>query len=170
MQRNDDVRSFALAVMPLLLCAVTGCSTVTPASFGAKAPSISGEWSGPVAVNALHTGEPASRLNANGMEFDIDLHTFSDHLAELLRTSLRDSGTEMGPGGKEIHLEVEYLDFMYQGPCLLDYTVQLGETSVFGLQSSGASSNFAKACRSALESAVLQILRDQRTRAYMRGE
>jgi hypothetical protein len=104
------------------------------------------------------------------MEFDVDLDVFSDHLAELVRTSLRESGVEIAPGGKNLRLEVVLLDFMYRGPCLVDYTVELGDAERFGLQSTGESSNFQVACRRALQSVVLQLLNDPRTSRYMGSE
>ncbi len=153
-----------------LLWIGAGCSSVTPASFAAEAPTIATKWSGAVSVSPAHTGDPASRFNASGMVFEANLDEFSDNLANLVRTSLRESGLEIESGGKEIEVEVVYLDFMFQGPCLLDYTVELGHSETFGLQSSGESANFQSACRSALESAVMQLLNDSRTRGYMRSE
>jgi len=148
----------------------TGCGTLKPADFKAEPTAIKTAWSGPVEVAGLHKSDPAGRFNANGVAFEIDLDAYSDYLAELVRTSLRDSGVAIGPGGRKLRLEVVYLDFMFQGPCLVDYTVELGNAERFGLQSSGKSSNFATACRSAFEGVVLQVLNDPRTLAYMGGE
>ncbi|MDP7073374.1 MAG: hypothetical protein QF910_02180, partial [Myxococcota bacterium] len=112
--------------------------------------------------------DPTSRFNANGMQFSVNLDEFSDNLAQLLRTSLRESGVVIAGGGKKIEIEVVFLDFLFQGPCLVDYTVTLDGSLFFGLQSTGESSNFQTACRSALEDSVTQILNDARTQAYMR--
>ncbi|MBT37935.1 MAG: hypothetical protein CL938_05225 [Deltaproteobacteria bacterium] len=102
------------------------------------------------------------------MQFSVNLDEFSDNLAQLLRTSLLESGVVIAGGGKKIEIEVVFLDFLFQGPCLVDYTVTLDGSLFFGLQSTGESSNFQTACRSALEDSVTQILNDARTQAYMR--
>lgn len=149
---------------------LVGCSTVTPASFSAKAPSVVVSWPGPVSVSAVHVANPRSRLNANGTAFELDLDQFSDELARLVRESLEKAGTATGPGSKTLEVQVIYLDFMYQGPCLVDYRVALGNGEVFGAQSTGDSANFAKACRMALQSAVERIVGDPRAVAYARGD
>ena len=141
---------------------------MTPANFSAKPPAINTAWNGPLEVTAAYHGDPASRFNANGMQFSVNLDEFSDNLAHLLRTSLRESGVVIAAGGKNIQVEVVFLDFLFQGPCLVDYTVTLGKSEIFGLQSAGASSNFQTACRSALADSVSQIVNDPRTQAYMR--
>jgi hypothetical protein len=157
---------FAAAVLTFAV----GCSTVTPASFSAKAPAVSVAWPGPLSVRAAHRDDPISRFNANGTAFEANLDRFSDELARLLRDSLEKAGTKTTGGDKTLELQVIYLDFMFQGPCLLDYTVRLGNGEVFGAQSTGDSSNFAWGCRTALESAVTQIVGDSRTVAYAGGQ
>ena len=81
--------------------------------------------------------------------FAVDLDAFSEHLADLIRESLRESGIASDVDAKQIEIEVVHLDFMFKGPCLIDYNVTLGGEDRFGLQSTGESGNFAKACRSA---------------------
>jgi len=107
-----------------------------------------------------------ARFNANGVTFDIDLNEFSEELARLLRESLEEAGGSAG-AGPEIRVQVDYVDFMFQGPCLLDYRVVLGDGEPFGLQSSGDSTNFAYACRAALEAAVSQVFDDERTVTFL---
>jgi hypothetical protein len=154
----------------LLACAALGCSTVvTPDTFDAEAPLLKSPWPGPVAVLALAQERPHPRFNANGVVFDVDLESFSTHLAGLVAESLRTGGTKIGPSEKSLQVEVVLLDFMFQGPCYLDYNVHLGNGQSFGQQTTGDSSNFTGACRKALEGAVPLILQDTRTARYLGG-
>jgi len=147
-----------------------GCSTVTPASFRAKAPPLTTSWPGPTLVTAGYAEKPDSRFNANGVAFEANLDEFSKQLAGLLSDSLRNSGTKIGAGGGVIEVRVIYMDFMFQGPCLLDYSVRLSNGTVFGQQSTGKSGNFAVACTRALEGAVKKIANDVRTAKYLGGQ
>ena len=70
---------------------------------------------------------------------------------------------------RTIAIQVFYLDFLFQGPCLVDYTVTLGEEPPFGLQAIGQSSNLKRACRAAFEAAVSQIVGHPRTAQYLAG-
>ncbi len=162
------IKRFKLFSVALVL-ATTACSTVTPASFNAKAPAVSIRATAPVSVQAQLTGSSASRFNANGFTFGVDLDAFSSELARLLVKSLRDAGVQI-PGEREIHVQVIYIDFMFQGPCILDYNVSLGANGPFGMQSRGDSSNFAIACRAAMEQAVTDIVADSRTAQFLGGE
>ncbi len=144
----------------------TGCTTVTPGSFASEAPAIAAKWPGAVSITAVHRSDPASRFNANGDVSEIDLNAFSDELARLVRESLAKGGTSTSIGDKTLAVQVIYLDFLFQGPCLVDYRVELGNGEVFGAQSSGDSASYTQGCRSAFESAVRQIVSDARTIAY----
>ena len=62
------MKSVTLAAAIALVLTATSCSTLSPASFGAKSTDIRTKWSGPVAVTGIHKSDPASRFNANGME------------------------------------------------------------------------------------------------------
>jgi hypothetical protein len=103
------------------------------------------------------------------MTFEIDLNEFSRQLADLVSESLERAGAAIGPAGKGVAVEVVYLDFMFQGPCYVDYTVELGNGEVFGQQATGESSNFTTGCTRALETAVKQIIGDVRTGRYLGG-
>ena len=151
-------------------CLAFGCATtITPDSFDAEAPELPGAWRGPVSVVSLAQENPHPRFNANGIAFEVDLNSFSSNLAELVSDSLRSAGTDVGIGGKRMRVEVVLLDFMFQGPCFLDYSVHLGNGEVFGQQAIGESSGFTRACRKALEAAVPLILEDARTVGYLGG-
>ena len=87
-----NVNRFVLIVTSLSLA--LGCSTVTPASFRAKAPNLSLSWPGPVSVTPGYDEIPESRFNANGMVFEVNLHQFSEQLAGLsLRAFAPDGST-----------------------------------------------------------------------------
>jgi hypothetical protein len=158
-------RALSLTMLALGL----GCSTLTPATFRAKAPDVAPGLRGPVSVTPVHSERPASRFNANGMLFEANLDRFSEQLAGLVAESLEKSGTALGAGGGSLEIQVVYLDFMFQGPCIVDSTVRLGNGAVFGLQATGASKLYDRACARALEAAVRQILGDPRTTAYLGG-
>lgn len=147
-----------------------GCSTVTPASFRAKAPDLSQQWSGDVSVTPGYAVDPLSRFNANGVTFDVNLDQFSEQLAELVAESLAKSGATIGPSDRTMEIQVVYLDFLFQGPCLVDYSVRLGNGDVFGQQAAAPSKIFTTACARALEQAVQEILRDSRTITYLGGD
>lgn len=83
---------YRLTVALTLALLGTGCSTITPASFGAEAPRLSVPWSGPIAVSAAPRENPGSRFNANGIAFEVNLDEFSEHLAGLVTDCLRESG------------------------------------------------------------------------------
>jgi hypothetical protein len=152
----------------LLGAAIAGCaSAAKPSAFGADPPSVSFPAAS-VSVAPVIRPDAASRLNANGVTFPVDLNEYSDELAGLVRKSLEQAGVHSGP--QVIRIQVDYIDFMYQGPCILDYRVQLGDLSAFGLQSKGDSALFNVACAEALESAVVAILSDGRTRSFMVGK
>ena len=118
-------------------------------------------------VTPAHRENAASRFNANGMTFAVDLNEFSEQLAGLVTESLEGGGAKIGPGQKTLEIGIVYLDFMFQGPCYIDYTVELGDGELFGQQSSGESRLFDKACARALEAAVVLILEDERTQQYL---
>ncbi len=155
-------------VATMALALSVGCGSVTPASFRAKAPSVSAPVGAAVVIRAQPQDEPLSRFNASGFAFDLNRDEFSNELARLLEESLDTAGVDVD-GERPIRVQVDYLDFMFQGPCILDYRVWLGEGAAFGLQSEGTSSNFATACRGAFEAAVSDIVRDSRTVEFLRG-
>ncbi len=97
----------------------------------------------------------------------MNLDDFSNELARLVRESLQNAGAAIAPGHKTIEVRVVYLDFMFQGPCLVDFDTHLGSGEIFGLQASGERSFYDKACRLAFEAAVKQIVEDPRTTAYL---
>jgi len=150
------------------LLVAAGCSTVKPAGFHAKPPEITlqAAEAPTVSVSPQLRDDPTSHFNANGVTFDIDRNAFSTELARLLAESLKNAGVPAG-GDREIRVAVVYLDFLFSGPCVLDYNVGLGEQPAFGMQSRGDSSNFATACRRALENAVRDIVADSRTAAFL---
>lgn len=155
------------AVFALLLVGV-GCATsLTPEGLQAEAPALSGRWMGRVSVGARAPKDPHPRFQAAGTTLDLDLAAFSQRLADLLSQSLREAGLDVGSEGKKIEVEAVFLDFLFQGPCYLDYNVHLGNGESFGLQSSGDSALYTKACRMAMEEAVLLTLDDARTRRYL---
>lgn len=163
-----DIDRLGLVVVSTALA--FGCSTVTPASFRAEAPDLSRSWPNQVSVTPSYGESPQSRFNASGMTFDANLDQFSEQLAGLVAASLEKSGTTIGPGDRSIEIQVVYLDFMFQGPCMIDYTVTLGNGEVFGQQAIGPSKMFTTACARALEVAIEQIVFDSRTSAYLGGE
>lgn len=163
-----DINRLGLIVVSTALA--LGCSTVTPASFRAKAPDLSRSWPGKVSVTPAYDESPQSRFNANGITFEANLDQFSEQLAGLVAGSLEKSGTTIGPGDRSIEIQVVYLDFLFQGPCMIDYTVTLGNGDVFGQQAIGPSKMFTTACARALEGAVEKIVFDSRTSAYLGGE
>ena len=95
-----------------------------------------------------------------------------EHLPRLALDVLR-AAQLAGRGLEEPHetieVQVVYVDYLFQGPCLVDFDTRLGTGEVFGLQASGDGARFDTACRLAFESAVLQTLEDRRTVAYLGG-
>jgi len=148
---------------------LVGCSSINAASFKPKPQEVTVHWNRPVQVVPIAREDGAGRLNANGMAFDIDLNEFSSVLSKLVNDSLSKSGATLAPGDRTISIEVIYVDYMYKGFCLIDYTVTLGNGTLRGFQASGESALFDRACRKALESAVAQIVNDPQTIRYMGG-
>lgn len=176
---NDQIRRFgetrSMATRSILLI-VSGlwmalaCASVSPSNFDADAPKLAVSWPGPVSVTAVKRENPESRFNTGNAVFKVNLDEFSEQLSDLVSESLEKSGTPIGGGGKHMQIEVVYLDFMFQGPCYVDYTVTLGNGEVFGQQASGASRLFDTACAKALESAVGMIIGEARTLRYLGGQ
>ena len=162
MGRMRRLLVFVLAFAP-------GCYTFTPASLDIEPPSITGRWPAPVWVTAAPRANPLSRFHPAGNSYEANLDDFSQELARLLRESLQNGGATLGPGHKTIEVQVVYVDYLFQGPCLVDFDTRLGTGEVFGLQASGDGARFDTACRLAFESAVLQALEDPRTMAYLGG-
>lgn len=149
---------------------VAGCGAIRPSTMGAKAQSMSSDVVAvAVDLRAVPHETPASHFNANGVTFDINRDHFSEDLVVLLRESLEGAGG-VSAGPRTIGVRVDYVDFMFQGPCLIDFRVVLGDQSPFGLQTVGESTNFSYACRSAIEAAVPAVFDDPRTVHYLRGE
>lgn len=153
----------AVSILPLAL----GCYSFVPARLDAKPPPIARRWPQPVSVAATPRENPLSRFTPEGHIYEANLDDFSQELARLLRETLQNGGATVAPGHRSIEVQVVYVDFMFQGPCLVDFDTRLGSGEVFGLQSSGDSMYFEKACRLAFESAVKQVLDDPRTVAYL---
>ncbi|MEE2664224.1 MAG: hypothetical protein VX681_08905 [Myxococcota bacterium] len=147
--------------------ALLGCTTLTPASFRAKPPEFDPIQGGPVVVLAGYTEPEAWRFNANGITFDYNRNAFSEDLARLVSGALSGAGVAVGEGGDPITVRVVYLDFMFQGPCIVDYAVKYGESAWAGGQARYESSNFATACREALELAAHDIVADPRTQLHL---
>jgi len=166
--RRGTQRAPAAVAVAVALCSAVGCVSVTPKGFGAKAPYIT-PAKGSVSVSARLVDSPASRFNANGMAFDVDRNRFSEELAQLLEESLARAGVDTN-GARRLEVQVDYIDFMFQGPCILDYRVIFDGRETLGLQSLGDSSNFAFACRSAVEAAVQDIASHKRTIEFLKGE
>ena len=159
-----------IVVFGVLAALGLGCSSVTPASFRAEAPALSKPWPGEILVTPSYADDPMSHFNANGMTFDVNLDQFSEQLAALVAESLEKSGATIGSGDRSMKIQVVYMDYMFQGPCIFDYTVRLGNGDVFGQQATGPSKMFTTACTRALESAAQNILLDARIVAYLGGE
>lgn len=166
---SSAVRLLAAGGLMAVAVSIAGCVTVTPKGFGAEAPRVMAPDAAPVAVSARLVEAPTSRFNANGIAFDVDRNVFSQELAALLSESLSRAGVDV-TGERQIEVQVDYIDFLFKGPCLLDYRVILGGGETFGLQSRGESGNFSIACRRAVEAAVADIVHDERTAAFLRGE
>ena len=146
-----------------------GCASFSPKSIGAKPQPVTPAWSGPVRVVPLKMENAMSKLYVMAKAQEIDLNDYSDSMAELVRLSLEQSGVATAGAERTLAVQVIYLDFLFQGPCLVDYTVTLGEEPPFGLQAQGQSSNLKRACRAAFESAVSQIVGHPRTAQYLGG-
>lgn len=146
------------------LCA---CVSFTPEDLKPEARRAAIAAAAPAEVVAVATNNAPEFLYVNGQSKEVDLDGFSKVLATLVADSLRASGVGIEVGGRPISLQVAWLDFMFQGPCIVDYNVVLGENEPFGQQSKGRGGNLEKACRLAFEAASDQILRDVRTVRYL---
>ena len=152
-------------VATLALC---GCGTLSPASLRAKPPELDPIGGGrPVVVLADYAEPETWRFNANGLVFEYNRNAFSEDLARLVSGALSGAGVAVGGGGDAITVRVIYLDFMFQGPCIVDYAVRHGEGEWAGGQTRYESSNFATACREALEIAAREIASSPRTLAHL---
>jgi hypothetical protein len=146
------------------------CTTITPASFSAKPPEVGSMSGGPVAVTGEHAQPASWRFHAAGVAYEYDRNAFSDELARLVAQSLSRAGAVIGAGGGSIAVRVIYLDFLFQGPCIVDYAVRYGDDDTWtGGQTQYDSASFATACREALEQAAAEIAAARRTRDYVGG-
>jgi hypothetical protein len=146
-----------------------GCASFSPKSIGAEPQAVTLAWSGPVSVVPIMTGNGMSDVYAPMKMIPIDLNDYSESLAELVRLSIEKAGGATGGEERTIAVQVTYLDFLFQGPCLLDYRVVLGNEPPFGNQATGQNKNLKRACRAAFESAVSQIVGHPRTVQYLGG-
>jgi hypothetical protein len=149
--------------------AMSSCSSIAAKGFRATPPAlppIAGARA--VTVVPLVREDGQARFNANGITYEIDRNEVSAELARLLEQSLAGAGVSIH-GKRTLKLAVVYMDFMFQGPCVLDYDVWLGSKHAFGSQARGDSWNFATACRLAMESAAEDIATDARTREFLEG-
>lgn len=146
-----------------------GCA-VTPESFDAEPQPLATPWPGPVSVGPGGHPEAISALLAEGRIYPLELDALSDKLARLLVESLEGAGTTIGPGGASLMLRVVHVDYLFEGPCLIDYTVTLGTGERFGLQAAGdVWTGFKASCGEALEAAVRQVTGDSRITEYLAG-
>jgi hypothetical protein len=146
-----------------------GCASFSPKSIGAEPQAVTLAWSGPVSVVPLTTDNGMSDVFAPMKMIPIDLNDYSESLAELVRLSIEKAGGATGGEERIIAVQVTYLDFLFQGPCLLDYRVVLGDETPFGDQTTGQDKNLKRACRAAFEAAVSQIVGHPRTVRYLGG-
>jgi hypothetical protein len=161
--RKPEIRAIYL----LGALALSSCSTISPKGFHAAPPAVSTiAAAAAVTVVPMVRVDNQARFNANGITYALDRNEFSTELARLLEQSLAGAGVKIG-GDRTLEVAVVYMDFLFQGPCLLDYDVRLGSEHVFGSQSRGDSWNFATACRLAMESAAKNIATDARTREFL---
>jgi hypothetical protein len=140
---------------------------VSPSDFPAQAPAVPISFRGAVSVLPEQHENAESRFNAAGVTYAADLNAFSEQLAGLVAESLERGGATIGPAEYSLEIQVVHLDFMFQGPCYVDYIVELGSGERFGQQASGESRLPGRACARALEAAVVQILEDRRTARHL---
>ena len=156
-----------LAVMLSIAVAALGCTSFTPAGLKAKPPEVRGLEGGPVAVVGQHEEPTLLQLNANGVEIEYDRNGFADELARLVAESMSEAGVNVGAGGGTIGVRIVYMDFLFQGPCIVDYGIRYGDGDWLGGQARHESSSFMTACREALEQAASEIASSSRTRSYL---
>jgi hypothetical protein len=151
------------------LIPAAGCAiTVDPADFPVEVPSVPASVNGPISVESTTRPNATFNFNFGVMDLPVDLNAFSARLAALVADSLRARGADLS-GGRTMRLQVDYVAFMVPSHCLLDYRVYLGDAAPFGLQSTGDSRLFDRACGTAFASAVRAILTDPRTTAFLEG-
>lgn len=161
-----------MATCGILVVTQLGCASLSLESFKATPPEVTFELSSTsqagVSISAEPHPNPAIRLHVKGSAYDFDRNSLSNELVRLLSGSFETAGLNV-VGTQRIRLQVDHLDYLFFGPCIVDFHVWLGNEPAFGLQSEGSGA-VRTACRQALENAVLNVASHPRTIDFLEGK
>jgi hypothetical protein len=149
------------------LALTTACTTISPDELGATPTRVEAAGLGRVNVVPILVSKSSARFNSSGRAQEIDLNEYSEMFADLIAASLRESGAELGDDGRTLGVRVIWMDHLFHGPCLLDYTAYFGTEQRAGFQAKGLGQSAQSSCKLAFEAAVTQLLGEALTRDYL---
>ncbi len=127
----------------------------------------------PVAVRAKTIGTKEKVLPIAGSDIIVNEDEFTQALAERLIATLKQNNVPVVPGADRV-IEVQVVKVALQPDrthyCVIDFNRRLGNDEFFGFQSRSKNWNYETACEEALNNTVTDLLSDQDTVKYLKGE
>ncbi len=158
-----------LVVCSFLRVGVAALTLATLAAVGGgeavadDAPGPSRKHRIEVPVGAPVSGKTHTRdAPAVSFDFNPNLPEFRLDRSEIEQRIRRRLEEELGDAAAVVAVEVDYAEFLYRGPCLVDLRVTANGNEPFGLQSAGRHDNFERACELVIDAAVEDIVKDAR--------
>lgn len=127
----------------------------------------------PVTVRARLIGSKKRELPLAGADVIVNDDEFSEVLVDRLIGSLKHNNVPVVPESERL-IEIQVVRVSLQPDmtfyCVIDFNRKLGKGEFYGFQSRSKNWNFKTACEDALNNTVTDILNDQDTIKYLRGE
>lgn len=125
---------------------------------------------GSVAVRAAHAGAGERALPGPGVDVVVDDAEFAAELASRLSKQLQQNGVRIeADAERTIEIQVVRVS-LHPEPtftCVIDFNRRLGDAAVRGFQSRATNWNFERSCAAAVSQAVVDLLNDPSTLAYL---
>jgi hypothetical protein len=127
----------------------------------------------PVTIRAKLVGSKERVLPLAGADVIVNEDEFTEVLVERLIDALQNNNVPVTPESDRL-IEIQVARVSLQPDrtfyCVIDFNRKLGKGSFYGFQSISKNWNFKTACEDALKNTVTDILNDQDTIKYLKGE
>lgn len=127
----------------------------------------------PLAIKAKIAGKKATETPLPGGNVLINEDEFTQALVDRIIDKLKRSNAPIIPAS-ERSIEIQVVKVSLQPTntiyCVIDFNRKLGNEEFYGFQSRSKNWNYKTACEEALNNAVNDVLIDQNTLCYLKGE
>jgi hypothetical protein len=164
-----------IGVVNILIFACCSCTShLNPRDLDIQAISIPTLQNiNSVTIRARLIGSKERELPLAGTDVIVNEDEFTEVLVERLIDTLKHNNVPVAPKS-ERSIELQVVRVSLQPGmtfyCVIDFNRKLGKGEVYGFQSRSKSWNYETACEDALKNTVTDIIQNQDTIKYLRGE